>query len=412
MKHPLRTFLYLGVASLLFLTGCVPHVKTLETTAGPDIRVLLATLKEPRALEFTGKYYLQSEEARYEFDTRNRNFTVTPYPNGIQIYNENRNLLYRNNFPVVLKPSDANSHFIFDEKEYAGSLYFDTAGDSAINVINVLPLEEYLKGVVPAEIPSSDMEQYQAVKAQAICARTYALRKMNITSDRFYDVQGSISDQVYDGYGRHTANSDQAVEETQGMILTYNKKPATIYYHSTCGGKTESAVEVWPEVSAPYLRSGTDAVSDMFSCVASPYFRWTETKSLMELDSAFNRFFGKTMMQNSVTDTVQVEWNMNITGRSVSGRVQEMQVNYADTAVVLTDYQIRRFLAPSGKLYLPSTLFYVSQSDDSTLVIHGAGNGHGVGMCQYGALNMARRGFQYYHILSKYFPETLVSRLY
>ena len=150
----------------------------------------------------------------------------------------------------------------------------------------------------------------------------------------------------------------------------------------------------------------------MFSCIASPYFRWTETKTLVDLDSAFNRLFGKSLIQTPVRDTVHIEWNMQITGRSVSGRVQELQVNYADTGIVLSDYEIRRLLAPAGKLYLPSTFFYLSQTDDSTLVIHGAGNGHGVGMCQYGALNMARRGFQYYHILSKYFPETLIKRFY
>jgi stage II sporulation protein D len=405
-------FLRSCVVFTIFLAACVPSIKTPETTAGPDIRVLLDILKKPGKFHFTGKYYLQSEEARYEFDTRNRSLIVAPQSNGIQIYNENRNLYYRNNFPLILKPADLRNHFIFNKEEYAGTLFFDSVGDSTIYIINVLPLEEYLKGVVPAEIPSLKPEQFQAVKAQAICARTYALRQMNESSKKPYDIQASIADQVYDGFARHTVFADQAVEETRGMILTFNDQPARIYYHSTCGGKIESAAEVWPEKSEPYLRTGTDAVSDMFSCIASPYFRWTETKSIMQLDSAFNRYYGKSVLQNYVRDTLHVEWNMQITGRSASGRVQKLQVNYADTSVILEDYQIRRFLAPSGKMYLPSTLFYLSQSDDSTLVIHGGGSGHGVGMCQYGALNMAQRGFQYYHILAKYFPETLVSRFY
>jgi stage II sporulation protein D len=404
--------LYSYLAFLLVLAGCIPSVKSPETNAGPDIRVLLATLNESRGLTFTDKYFLKSEEARYEFDTRNRSITVTPFVDGIQIHNENRNFFYRNNVPVVLKPSDETGHFIFDGKEYAGTLRLETAADSSVYVINILPLEEYLKGVVPAEIPSLKSEQFQAVKAQTICARTYALRAINKSSDKPYDVQGSTIDQVYGGFKQHTPSADRAVEETRGMILTYNGQPATVYYHSTCGGKTESAAEIWPENSAPYLRTETDAVSNMFSCIASPYFRWTETKTLVDLDSAFNRLFGKSLIQTPVRDTVHIEWNMQITGRSASGRVQELQVNYADTGVVLSDYEIRRLLAPAGKLYLPSTFFYLSQTDDSTLVIHGAGNGHGVGMCQYGALNMARRGFQYYHILSKYFPETLIKRFY
>ena len=89
-----------------------------------------------------------------------------------------------------------------------------------------------------------------------------------------------------------------------------------------------------------------------------------------------------------------------------------MRIDYADTTVVLSGYEIRRFLSAPGKNYLRSNLFYLSQTDESSLTIYGAGYGHGVGMCQFGALYMARQGFQHYHILSKYFPQTKLFRKY
>jgi stage II sporulation protein D len=133
---------------------------------------------------------------------------------------------------------------------------------------------------------------------------------------------------------------------------------------------------------------------------------------LSELDSSFNLLYKRSLLKEPITDTTHAAWHMRVTQRSESGRVQSLEIAYADTTVNLADYQIRSFFAPQGKTYLPSTLFYFTQPDDSTVVLHGAGNGHGVGMCQYGALNMSKRGFQYFHILAKYFPNTVLTRTY
>ena len=92
--------------------------------------------------------------------------------------------------------------------------------------------------------------------------------------------------------------------------------------------------------------------------------------------------------------------------------MSELEIAYADTTVILSGYEIRRFFTNSEGKMLPSNLFYLTQPDDSTLVVHGGGYGHGVGMCQYGALNMARRGLKHYHILGKYYPGTKLFRKY
>ena len=114
----------------------------------------------------------------------------------------------------------------------------------------------------------------------------------------------------------------------------------------------------------------------------------------------------------SVEDTTEFDLDIQVLNRDASGRVTHLQFNYADTSVVLSGYQIRNFFKNKKGQSLPSNLFYITQPDDSTLTIYGGGFGHGVGMCQFGALYMARHGFMHYHIISKYFPGTKLVRNY
>jgi stage II sporulation protein D len=169
---------------------------------------------------------------------------------------------------------------------------------------------------------------------------------------------------------------------------------------------------VWPEKNFAYLQGGIDAVSDFFSCSSSPYFRWTEKRNIAQLDSAFFKQFNKGMLQKPIADTLNLKYAVNITKRNSSGRATEIEISSADTTIALSGYNIRRFFAESPAQYLRSNLFFISQADDSTLTLHGAGYGHGVGMCQFGALYMSQQGFRYYHILGKYFPGTKLSKMY
>jgi stage II sporulation protein D len=394
------------------MTGCIPKPAPEKDNFSPPVRILLQTLTSKESISFTGSYYLLSEEARYEFGEQNKSLTVEPIPDGIHIYNSNRNLLYRNHFPIILEPVEPGSHFIIQGKEYAGEIHFMAATNDEIYIINKLPLEEYLKGVVPAEIFATDHQYYQAVKAQAICARTYALKKIAENFGNPFDMQSSVADQVYAGFGKHAKLADQAVMETNGTILTFNAEPVQVYYHSTCGGKLEAAQNLFSDTNITYMQVGNDAISDVFSCSASPYFRWIEKRTIEELDSTFYSHYGKSLFAEPPEDTIDAYFEVRVTGRTGSGRANSVTISYADTLVELNGYEIRRFFAKAPQRYLPSTLFYFTQESDSTLNIYGAGNGHGVGLCQYGAINMAIRGFQFYHILGKYFPGTELARKY
>ena len=394
------------------MTGCIPQPAPEKESISPPVRILLQTLTSKEFISFTGSYYLLSEEARYEFGEQNKSLTVEPIPDGIHIYNSNRNLLYRSHFPIILEPVDPGSHFIIQGKEYAGEIHFMAATNDEIYIINQLPLEEYLKGVVPAEIFTADNKYYQAVKAQAICARTYALKKIAENSGNPYDMQSSVADQVYTGFNRHTRLADQAVMETKGTILTFNTELVQIYYHSTCGGKLEAAQNLFSDTNTTYMQVSNDAIGDVFSCSASPYFRWIEKRTIEELDSTFYSHYRKSLFAEPPEDTIDAYFEAQVTERTSGGRANTVTISYADTLVELNGYEIRRFFAKAPRRYLPSNLFYFAQESDTTLNIYGAGNGHGVGLCQYGAINMAIRNFQFYHILRKYFPGTELTRKY
>ena len=411
--HYIRLKKSLLLITLIFLyPACTPIVKKPVREAGPSVRILIATISSIDSLTFTGSYVLSSEEARYEFGERNKNLYIQPIQDGLRLYNDNRNLLYRKYFPIILEPMAPESRVIYHDSEYTGAFYFQAASEQSVHLINKIQVEEYLKGVVPAEIPTNNYENFEAMKAQAICARTYVMDRLEKNKKLTYDVKSTVADQVFAGYSRQSRYGNQAVDDTKGVILIFNGQPATVFYHSTCGGQLEAAENIWPEINPPYLQGGPDAVSDFYSCSTSPYFRWLETRTIDELDSQFYKNYNHGFLHQTVSDTMQLNFNLQIMKRDSKARVTEIKINYADTSVTLNGYEIRRFFSDKDGKYLPSNLFYMTQSNDSTLVLHGGGYGHGVGMCQFGALNMAKRGFQHYHILSKYFPGTKLIRKY
>jgi stage II sporulation protein D len=392
--------------------GCFPTTKKEIAPPVPAIRVLLATLSANDSLFFRSLYILQSEEAHYEFGERNQRLNIVPLKSGIQLYNKNRNLLYRNYFPIRLEPASADGHFVFRGKEYGGSVLFAPAADSVLYVINQLSIEDYLKGVLPSEINTIRLAYFEAMKAQAVCSRTYALKRINENQNRAYDLENTSVDQVYSGFDSHTQLADRAVAETRGIVLSYQGNLADVYYHSTCGGHLEQADQVWPAINEPYLNGGVDAVSDTFSCSISPYFRWQEVRSLRQLDSSFYSNYGRSGLYREPADTMYLQFNLRVKQRSASGRIKEMEIGYDDTTVTLNGYAIRQFFGLSPVSPLRSTLFFLTQPNDTTLELHGAGYGHGVGMCQYGAMDMSSRSFRYYHIISKYFPGTILIKKY
>ncbi len=410
----MRIYLKAGLLVLTaFLFSCQPILKKSGLTPAPKIRVLLASISQKDSIFFNDKYLLHSEEAQYEFGKKNKKIYLTISRFGYKIFNANRLLTFSAQEIIRFKPLSRDASFRFQGNEYYGEIIIAAQDQNTLQIINRLDLERYLQGVVPAEIPTSQKEYLNAVKAQAICARTYALKKIEHQSDRLFDVYDDQRDQVYKGGNVHNPLSDQALRQTRGDVLMYKDSLADVFYHSTCGGITENASDVFSGLARPYLISAKDLIGQEFACTISPKFRWRRTFTLPQIDSLFKEIKNISLLNQTVKDTTQLELRAQVLQRSASGRVQKMQIIYGDSSLMLQEYDIRKFFKDRNGRTLPSTLFYIENPSDSLMVIKGGGYGHGIGMCQWGAVNMSVKGFKYYDILvNKYFPGTILKKAY
>ncbi len=252
-------------------------------------------------------------------------------------------------------------------------------GDSGLYIINELPLEDYIKDVVVAEVsPDWDME---ALKAQAVVSRTYAVYQKRMNGDSLYHIASSVLHQVYKG-NNPDVRIAYAVAKTSGEILTYNGRPIEAFYHSTCGGKTENPEEVFGK-SYPYLKSIES------SCDLSPYSAWERRIQLSEIERALKISGIKEITIKSYTS---------------SNRVKQLAVKTSFGTTAINATEIRKAL---GWKTLPSTNFTISKNGNS-IIFAGKGYGHGIGLCQWSALKMAHEGKNYKEILSFFYPGTIL----
>lgn len=408
MKH----IKYILILFAIILAGCQPHLSDNDTHKAPRIRVLLSEITSRDSIAFNGSYLLHAAEANYELGSNNSYLIISAIPNGFRLSNPNRIFTFREGDNIRLSAKNSTALFHLKKRTYSGEILITKSDGGNIQLINRVDLEEYLKGVVPSEMPSGKEGYREALKAQAICARTYALKKMMERKKNTFDVYADVWDQVYNGRKAEKALASEAIQATRGDVLMYNDSLAAIYYHSTCGGLSESVQNVWPSVSYPYMQAQKDIVGSEFACSVSPLFRWQRSFSFNQLDSLFQNSYQKSYLSDTVSDTTLLHFNARVLERTNQGRVQKMQISYGDTSVVLDGYTIRRFFSKKDQGHLKSRFFSISNTD-SSLVIDGGGYGHGVGMCQWGALNMSEKGFKYYDILvNKYFKGTYLKKVY
>lgn len=397
----------------LFLVSCQPGLIRPPIDSAPQIRVLLKRLQQPDSLILNGEYTLISEEAQYELGQNNKILHIVPLKKNFRLYTDNRSFTFNLYDNIRLHSSSPGASFSLRNKAYQGDLHLGFSEALGVSLINKIDLEKYLYAVVSSEMPSSKKEYFEALKAQAICARTYALAKIKKRKNHLYDVSADHNDQVYGGLHSISALARKAVDRTRGDVLTYNDSLATVFYHSTCGGISESAENIWPGLNPPYLQSRKDVLGNGFSCQSSPYYRWRRVFTMSQLDSLLQTQTGYSLLNKNVKDTTEILFRATVLQRSSSGRVQKMKLEYADSVLFIEKYKIRSFFHDSNGRGLPSLLFNLKSKNDSLLVFEGAGFGHGVGMCQWGALHMSEQGFKDYDILiHKYFPGTRFKKEY
>lgn len=331
-------------------------------------------------------------------------------------------------------PKQENSPYIFSAngKRYRGYLEIRRYSDSDLTLINILNIEQYLYGVVPAEIEAD--APLEAVKAQAVAARTYTYRNLNKNDKWGFDLANTVEDQVYRGYDGERASANKAVDETKGKKMLYGGSLSHVFYFASSGGMTADISEVWGS-EIPYLVS----VPDPYESETSSHYIWEKTLTAEEIKSIL---FVSGVEIGDIVSVSAEEYSpsgrvtaLRITG--TNGTVtyykqdarfifnlnsQKYTIQSAGNVVVKAADGTLRTLALDGRTYVSSAGAGMLSSGSSfvtvigsggrthkismssnTYVFNGRGWGHGVGMSQEGAKGFARQGYNYEQILKHYF---------
>ena len=313
--------------------------------------------------------------------------------------------------PIRVSPTAREGRIKVTDREYRGSMEVVSNKKGKLTVVNILDVENYLRGVVPPEIGKLKESGIEALKAQAVAARTYTVANLGRRKDLGFDLYGTVADQVYHGYSAEWTVADRAIAETRGMIATYGGKPIAAHYSSTCAGNTESIEDAWGGGAVPYLRGvqDRDRGSGDF-CRHSPVYTWRVEWNKKTLENILaTRLPG---LDPRKTGEFSLR-NMEIKQRSPTGRVQLLEIKSNHGTTTLRGDKIRSALRRPvrGQPMLRSTKFDL-KFRQNTVVAEGGGYGHGIGMCQMGAIGMAGQGYKYEQILKHYYRGIDLKRLY
>lgn len=386
-----------------------------EPGAAPFVRVLVlesdrsVTVSVPRAALFES-----AGSGRAEGPSLSGTFIVSRAGDGLRLRQRGGPDRTASGFEIV--PSGAV--FTIEDAPYRGSLTLIPLG-RGLGAVNVLEIDDYLKGVLPAEIGHLGDDCIEAYRAQAIASRSYALSKLEEKRGEPFDLRATIMDQVYRGVRGENTRASEAVEATRGLVGLWEGEPIRAYYSSCCGGHTADIRIGWPwKTPYPYLEGIRDAPpgDDRSYCSDSGHFRWTVKWSGPDLARILQR-----TLQSELGESVRpfnILRDLEIDAHSPSGRAVSLTiVTDAGTYRVGGD-RIRWVLRPESQTgpILRSTLFKARVSRVGgrirSVELIGGGNGHGIGMCQTGTIRMARTGMSAERILSHYYPGITVGRLY
>ncbi|WP_221565389.1 SpoIID/LytB domain-containing protein [Alkalihalobacillus sp. TS-13] len=317
-----------------------------------------------------------------------------------------------------------------------GEVIYNSQGTLA--GVNELPIEQYLYGVVPRELPPVPYGEMEAQKSQAVAARTYTLANLGKRSSDGYDLLPTPSDQVYGGYEAEHPISTQAVQESEGMVAMHDGRLITAVYHSTTGGYTANNEDIWNSGAVNYLRGVPDSnrgkamehvpTLEVFKNHANPtslravragdyesdwskYHRWTFEWTNEELADVLSEYFNANISE---------VYEVNVLERSNSGRVLEIEyITDGGTFYEQKDqirWSMKYINSSGGKSVLLSTLFFVEPVDKKaetpSFKVYGGGWGHGVGLSQTGAVGMATKGATYEEILKHFYQDITLEKQY
>ncbi|HKZ46959.1 MAG TPA: SpoIID/LytB domain-containing protein [Thermodesulfobacteriota bacterium] len=377
MKKGLTVRWFTACCLLLFLFSCARDTSTPFSQGKEKIRI--AVLKGARDLKIGG---VGITAAGTEFNKENTALVVLEeediltingkkIPDSSVIFSSENGILYLNG-----RPFRGKIEVIKDQRGFL--------------VVNELPLEFYIAGLINHEISSK--WPIEAVKTQAVIARTYALYQKKKKGAATYHMESTVIDQVYSGSIAEDDRSIHAVKETIGEVLTYNGELALTVYHSNGGGATEDSKNVWGK-DYPYLRQ----VKSPFD-KDSPNFSWMLNISMGSVETALK---GAGYQAADVKDIIPLS-------RTNSGRITRLRILHGKGELEVSGEDLRKAI---GYDKLKSAMF-TAEMADGLFVFNGKGSGHGVGLSQWGAKGMAQEGYSYTEILKHFYPGTSLERIY
>jgi len=285
--------------------------------------------------------------------------------------------------PVQYTIESQSDTMMLDGRRFRGELKILVEGDG-FQIINYLPVEQYLYGVVPLEM--SPRWPKSALMAQAVASRTYALYIKSKSQDKTYDVVATTRSQVYGGFDSEVTTSTQAVNDTQGQVIVHDGKLIVAYFHSDSGGYTEDARFVWG-ADLPYLKASVDGYSEGHFNGNWEYF--------LDFDELRDRLNQYGLNIGRIRNVVSLD-------KTMSGRTQHIRVVSDNGSQVLESNAFRIKVDPAK---MKSTLLHIETAGNG-IHLAGKGYGHGVGMSQWGAKRMAEQGYNYPEILKHYYKNT------
>lgn len=255
-------------------------------------------------------------------------------------------------------------------------------------LVNVLPLEDYLRGVVPKELSPRLFPELEALKAQAVAARTFSVSEMGARARLGFDLYSDQRSQVYGGAGSEQALTNRAVDATRGLYLAFQGEPIVAFYSSTCGGVTADYASAFDKPPIEYLKGGVSCPDQ-----ESRYARWVEEKDILSIQDSLTRYAGVGKLTR-----------LQILEKTETGRVKEALFEGNSGSAVLRGLTVRYALALRSHFIDKIETRVGKNGTISSVRVEGRGWGHGVGMCQIGAYELARRKMDFQSILGRYYP--------
>ncbi len=384
-----------------------PKAYKIVSSEKDQIRVLLSDNQNPVTFKTNGTYKMISDNEEVGKLKKGDELTFKINGGGVNTKFNNREF---DGITFLFQPIDSESVILFSGKKYRGDFLIVYSDNNKILVLNRLSIEDYLLGVLHPEmaVKSTQPERLEALKAFAVCARTFAKMKVE-KGNTYYDITDDVRDQVFDGCGNYTELDQIAVSTTSGEILKFKEKLAEIFYHSACGGMLEDPANVFSGKVDEYLSSKKDG-EERPNCEISPTFSWKESYTQAELIKLLKE-------KNLLTKKQKVVKDLAISEVFGSGRAKEVRISFdAGDDVILKATEIRNFfIRKDTKGILRSSLFTIStevvKGDLKKITLNGKGSGHGVGLCQWGAMNLSSLGKNYNEILDFYFHGCTIGRI-